>query len=249
VRRKTIVLLAVGALGLAGCSDTTAITFPALLPGGAIASQGPQAVISAADTAAARRGSVHIQSTSGRGAQETVSSYDVTGNEGSQTISGAGGRAEIRVVGGTAYQRADAAYLEQSEGFPAQAAAAYAGRWISFRPGQTGFDVVSASDTLSSAIAEVLPAGPLHTVAATTVAGQPVFGVAGRVPAAAGGGGREILYVSVYAPHLPVEAVQQFDTSAGAESDTLVFSHWGERVAVSSPTRAVPITSLIPPGS
>jgi hypothetical protein len=247
VRPKTLVALSVCAAAAAGCGTTPALTFPALLPGGGFTSDSPAAVVTTATSAAAAQGSVRVVAVSGGAGQRVESVYDVAGDRGRQTIAGTAGSGAISVVGGVAYQRADATYLQQSENFPAALATRYAGQWISFRPGQPGFEVVSAGDTLSSALAEVTPGGPLRTIGLGTADGQAVIEVTGSNPAGTGPG-TEVLDVALAAPHLPVKAVQRFSGAGGASVNTETFSDWGEGVAVSAPSRSVPITSVIAGG-
>ncbi|HLI24815.1 MAG TPA: hypothetical protein VKU91_07650 [Acidimicrobiales bacterium] len=247
MRPRTLAALAVVVAGAAGCGTTAPLTFPALLPGGGFAAGSPASVVATATSAAAGQGSVRIVAVSGSARQRVVSVYDVAGDHGKQTIAGDEGSGSISVVGGAAYQRADATYLQQSENFPAQLATRYAGQWISFRPGQPGFEVVSAGDTLSSALAEVTPTGPLRTIGLGTADGQPAVEVAGSNPAAAGPG-TEVLYVALAAPHLPIKAVQRFPGTGGVTLNTETFSNWGEAVSVTAPARAIPITSVIAGG-
>lgn len=242
---------ALAAAVFAGCGSQPPLTFPALLPAGGLAGKTPSQVLSITLAAADAEGSVHVVSVSGTGRQASGSIYDITGDRGKQVIYGAGGSGNILVLPGIAYQRGDATFLETSEGFPSAAATALAGRWISFRPGDPGFNQVVAADTLASALSLATPTGKLTLGKDTSAADQPVVGVTGKLPsgtAPQGASGTMTLYVSRVAPHLPVEVVQRVTQSGQTIVTTETFSQWGEKVTVTPPSSATPISSLLSGG-
>lgn len=253
--RKTFVLAAAAALAsltLAACSSDPPLSFPELMPGGGLSGYTPSQVLSIATSAAERQGSVRIVSVEISGGQRFDSVYDVDRSKGKQTISGASGTATILVLPGVGYQRGDATFLQSSEGFPPAAAAALAGRWISFRPGQPGYRQVVAGDTLGSALTDATPTGQLSLLAPTTINGQQVVGVSGSVSAdqvASGATGTAVLYVSETSPHLPVESVEHLVQNNQPATSTMTFSRWGQTVTVVAPSQSTPITSLTSPGS
>ena len=82
----------------------------------------------------------------------------------------------------TPFIRGAAFVLENYMGFPAGTATRYAERWISMPHTFSGFATVAAGVRLRSAIAQESMHQPLKLIAATTIAGQRVIGVQGRVP-------------------------------------------------------------------
>ncbi len=240
----------VAVLVAAGCGSDPPLTFSALAPPGGLSAKSAAQVVGVATAAADAEGSFHLVSFDVAGSQRFGSVYDVAEHSGKQTISGAAGQAKVVVVPGIAYQRADALFLEESEGFPADAATVLAGRWISFRPGQPGYENVAAGDTLASAMAEATPVAPLTIVGPSSVAGQAVVGVSGGLSVdqvQQGTTGSVTLYVAESSPHLPVEAVAHLTQGGHASTDTLKFSRWGEAVSVSPPAQSTPITDYVSP--
>lgn len=208
-------------------------------------------VLALANAAATAKRSVHLASTTSVAGQSQTSIYDVSTSQGIQTLSGSTGSSTVIVVNGVAYQKGDAAFLQKAEGFPASAASELAGRWISFKPGDNGYQQISSGDTLSSALTEATPTGTLTLLKPTSVDGQAAVGVTGGLAADAaqsGVTGTEVLYVAEDAPHLPIQVVLHVTQAGQPGSATVTFSHWGESVNETAPTAAVPISALTPSG-
>jgi hypothetical protein len=240
VLAAAVVTMMVG-LALAGCDSSSGLS-------GKSAAQ----VLPVATAAANVKASAHVESSALVGDQTLTSVSDISRTEGTQTTSGAGGSSVVFVVGGVAYQKGDAAFLEGSEGFPAAAASALAGRWISFDSGDAGFGQLSSGVTLSSALTEATPTGTLTLLKRSTVDGQAVVGITGGLAADAaesGVTGTQVLYVAEGAPHLPVQAVMHELHAGQSGTATLTFSRWGEKVSVIAPPGALPISTLTSPSS
>jgi hypothetical protein len=197
--------------------------------------------------AAESQGSVHLANTNTSGPQGG-GTYDVSGTEGQQTVTGGQGNANLLVVPGHAYLQGDAAFLKNSFGFPASVASQYAGKWISFVPSDPGYQQVVGGDTLSSALTESTPTGGLTLTPTRTLDGQTVEGISGGLPrniSQGGAKGSQVLYVSKTTPYLPVEVVTSGSLDGQAGTTVVTFSRWGESVSVLAPTGATPISSIL----
>lgn len=215
--------------------------------GGGLSGKSASQVLALTTAAAKAKGSVHLSADESFAGQKETSEYDISGAEGKQTIAGAEGSSLTLVVGNVAYLQGDVTFLQSSMGFPASAASTLAGRWISFTPSDQGYQDITAGDTLGSALTEATPAGVLTLAKAPNVDGQAVLAISGGLaPTEASGGttGSQVLYVAETAPHLPVEAVLHETQSGKSGTATISFSKWGEPVAVTAPSGAVPISSL-----
>jgi len=108
-------------------------------------------------------------------------------------------------------------------------------------------DTVTDGITLSSVAGELaMKNGTATTTAPATIAGQRVVGVqgqpsGGQLPASA----KEVLYLTDDARLRPVLSEQ---TAAGIKSE-VSFSEWGEKLALTAPTGAVPASSITPASS
>ena len=205
-------------------------------------------VVALAMAAAAAKGSVHFVSTDTGTGGPGGSTFDVSRNTGKQTVSGAtSGSASFVVISGVAYVQADATFLQNSFGFPANAASTYAERWISFQSTDTGYQQVVDGDTLASAMTDSTPSGTLTLRGASTIDGEHVLAVSGGLPANLSGSGATgslVLYVSSTSPFLPVKVVERGTVSGQSGTTTIVFSNWGEDVVALAPTNATPISAL-----
>jgi len=215
--------------------------------GGGLSGKSASDVLALTTAAATAKGSVHLLADESFAGQKQTSVYDISAADGKQTIAGADGNSLTVVVGTVAYLQGDVTFLQSAMGFPASAASALAGRWISFQPSDQGYQEITAGDTLGSAISEATPTGVLPLTKASNVDGQAVVAISGGLaPSEATGGstGSQVLYVAKTAPYLPVEAVLHETQSGKSGTATITFSLWSEPVAVTAPSGAVPISSL-----
>jgi hypothetical protein len=217
---------------------------------GGLSDKTAKEVLALAVEAANAKGSAHLVSTEGFGSQSLTSVYDVAGPDGMQTISGSTGSSTTVFVDGVAYQKGDEAFLEQAEGFPSSTASALSGRWISFTPGDNGYEQISSGVTLTSALTNATPTGTLKLLRRSMVNGQAVVGVQGGLATAtaqSGGNGTQVLYVAEAAPHLPIQLVLHVTQSGQSGSATFTFSRWGESVSETAPPGAIPFSTLTAP--
>jgi len=180
-------------------------------------------------TAAKSEGSVHLGNTNTSG-PAGGGTYDVNATEGRQTTTGGNqGNSDLLVVPGHAYLKGDAAFLQNSFGFPAADASLYASKWISFVPSDPGYQQIVDGDTLSSALVESSPTGTLTLTPTRSLDGQTVEGVSGGLPrdiVQGGAKGSQVLYVSTTAPYLPVEVVTSGSLDGQSGTTVVTFSRW-----------------------
>jgi len=198
-------------------------------------------LVSLAVQNAENAGWVH-EETNSSGSGHTLSmSNDVGTSEGRQVITPDGAHATVVLVGGVAYIQGDPAAMEKYFGFPSSDSTQLAGKWISLPSSDSGFSTVSAAVTLKSDFSQVRLNGPLTKGPLTEIDGQRVIPVQGSM--AAPGGGPTVagtLYVTAEGQVLPVE----LRASGHAESETVVWSRWGQAVQLAAPPGAVPISSI-----
>jgi len=228
----------IGVTLLSGCDGGTSPKAP--VPAG-LASLPPNQIVAKALAAARAAGSLHSASTAKTGLGSAVYSDDSSARAGRQVITepGDGGHATILVLAGVGYIRGNAVALAGFFGLPDATAVQLAGRWLSVRPGQTGYQQIVQGVTTGSLLGASAPTGRLTVTPPTRVDGYPVVGVRGQVAASAGlpPGSADILYVAATGRPLPV-SVQE---GTGSNEVTVVFSHWGENVRVSAPRHVTPL--------
>ena len=171
---------------------------------------------------------------------------DVANDRGIQRISitkhGQTGHVTVLVVHNTAYIRGDAFAMHAYMGFSSSEAARYHGHWISISRGYPAYHTVAAAVTLPSFVHELhFPSSSLTRVSGT-FAGRKVVGVR-RVGTLEGLKAVQTLYARANGTPLPVELVQV--ARAKGYRDSVVMSHWNERVLVTAPAHSVPITTVV----
>jgi len=238
-RGLAVALAAASALAwLAGCASQK----PS--PAG-LAYDPPQFIRAEAFAAAESAGSVHVAMTGWSGPISTVYSADVSASAGRQviTVTG-GGQATVLDVAGVGYVDGNRLALVRLFGFPAAEASRLAGRWVSFRSGNPGYQSVVAAATLGSAVNSLAMSGRLTSTGPRRVGGQPVVGVRGTATPSTSGlpATKAMLYVATTGRLLPVS----YQEAGGNTRLSVVFSRWGETVSVTAPRDAVPITSVTP---
>jgi hypothetical protein len=240
------------AMGLVACGSSSgpgaSSAHEAATAGITLVGKSASQVVSISMAAATAKGSVHLVSTDTGAGGPGESTYDIGRNEGKQTVSGAAtGTSSLVLVSGVAYVQGDATFLENAFGFPASAAATYAGTWISFQSTDTGYEQIVDGDTLVSALADSTPNGALALKGTSVIDHKTVLAVSGGLPpdvSGTGVTGSVVLYVSTTAPFLPVELVEQATLSGKSGTTTVLFSNWGEDVLALAPTNATPISAL-----
>lgn len=239
----------VGLLAVVGAALVLTVSLVLVLgsSNGGLSGKTAAQVLAITVAAAKSQGSMHLDNTDTRGPAGS-GSYDVNGSEGKQTVSGGTqGNSDLLVIPGHAYLNGDAAFLENSLGFPASVASLYSGKWISFVPSDPGYQQIVAGDTLSSALAETSPTGALTLTPTRSLDGQTVEGISGGLPRDIGEGrakGSQVLYVSTTTPYLPVEVVTSGSLDGQSGTTVVTFSQWSESISIVPPKGATSMSSI-----
>jgi hypothetical protein len=259
-RRATALLALLAAGALAGCGSTSTspgAAYQAAQPAATQASPAQSApaasplaglpasgVMGTALSTMKAAVSVHVDIREAQQSRTAVYSDDSADGAGRQEITISGGEhAIVLVVGKVTYIKGNKAALTGYFGFPAAAAGRLVNRWISFRPGDTGYQQVTSGVTLAGLAGELELTGPLTIKAPGMVAGHSAVGVHGTVPASVGApaGSRATLYVAAGGRALPVSyRLDRADSLQFAAT----FSRWGEPLHLTAPSQAIPVTSI-----
>jgi hypothetical protein len=149
------------------------------------------------------------------------------------------GHVTVIVSSHTVYIRGDPFVLVNYMGFKAVAAAKYDGAWVLIPHTDRDYATVASGVTLSSAIDLLKLSKPLSSVPGTTIGGQRVVGVRGKLPPSTGLSAVATLYARATGPPLPVrETVSQPNLRL-----TVTLGKWNEPIHVATPKAAVPIST------
>ncbi len=236
--RRVPIIAAVVLLALALALGLVLATAPTGGPT-AFVDLAPAQVVSRAKTAADREGSVHVVVHVTHGTQNETLIDDSSRTTGHQMITAGSELAEIVVVRDIAYLRGNAGALAGYFNFPGPVASKLAGHWVSFRPSDIGYSQVTVGVTLDSTLKALDPGGTLHTHTPTRMNGVRTIGVSGDSASVRG-----TLYVETAGSHLPVEGVQVSGSARSGTTASIQLSRWGERIAISAPPGAIPISSF-----
>jgi hypothetical protein len=209
----------------------------------AFAAQSPRALRASIFAVARKQHSAHYveRGAAGNVLRQTMVA-DVAGKRGIQriafTIQGKNGLFTVIVVNRLAYVRGNAFALQSNLGFTPAQAAQYDGRWISVPPGNAKYKDLAASVTLPSFLHDIYPTAPLG-LATTTLGKRKITGVRG-INREAG-----LKFVEALFPDSKLRplGVSDIDASKGFV-DAIRISRWNERVHVTAPANAVPISTI-----
>jgi hypothetical protein len=230
--------LTAGVVLLAGCGGTQ--QGPAS-PGLSVSRTAQNLARALAATRAA--GTVHISVQARVGPNTATYSNDAGVNVGRQKVTaGDGGEATILEVNGVGYFQANEKGLAGFLGTPQALAKRYAGRWISFQPGDLGYQRVVSGVTIGAIADELALTSPVTPAGKSTVDGQAVDGLNGGIPVAwnAPAGVTAKLYVAARGKPLPV----LFEGGIAPSIQRVEFSQWGEPLRVTAPASALPSSVL-----
>jgi hypothetical protein len=194
-------------------------------------------ILAAATSATSAKGSVHVVITSKQGSRTGTIVNDTGPTGGKQVITLGSQHTEIRLVDNVAYVRANEPSLKEFFEFPASLAKKYANKWLAFSSTDEGFDQISETLDMPTLVTNITLTGALSKTAVTTVNGTEVIGVKGTDTE----GGSATLYIATTGDPLPVQLVSINE----GETDTAVFSKWGESVSVSKPSGAVSVSAVL----
>jgi hypothetical protein len=150
----------------------------------------------------------------------------------------------VRVVNGVVYIKENVTAMQEQFGISDPQAA---NRWIAIPRTNPNFARFNTYILLSSMLSEVTPAGTLKTTTSVTVNHQLVVGVTGKPNIHLGlASGTETVYVSLAAPHVPVQMVASDVVQSQRQTFVITYSHWGMNFHISepSPTLAISATKL-----
>jgi hypothetical protein len=213
------------------------------VPATVSASQSPAALQQSILAAAKAQRSVHYLAVAQIGGIRIGQVGDAALSEGIQRITysrgGKTGHVTVIVSSNTAYIRGDAFVLVNYMGFKAVAATKYAGVWVLIPHTDSDYLTVAAGVRLASTIDALELPRPSSILPASTIGGQRVIGVTGKLRASSGLTAVASLYARSSGLPLPVR--EQATGNGARFAQTL--SHWNESVRVAVPSSAVPIST------
>ena len=197
-------------------------------------------VLTAAKAAIAKQTGVHLvvstKSSSSASAEKWVA--DLGAKSGVETIAEGKASASIKVTPTYAYFTGNSAGLTTIFGLSAAEAKKIGKDWVSLKSGTSQYSDLKSGVTISS-VTGVLPKAKGTTLSTTVTDGVHLYVLKWTTAATSSTPKLSItLTVSATGATLPVE---ETTTASGGAKETLVFSKWGERVAVSTP----PVASTI----
>ena len=147
----------------------------------------------------------------------------------------------VRVVNQVVYIKENLTAMQEQFGVSDPPAV---NRWIAIPRTNSNFVRFNTYILLPSMLSEVTPAGALKTTAITTVDHVRVVGVTGKPNIHLGlASGTETVYVSLAAPHVPVEMVASDIVQGQRETFVITYSKWGTNYHITKPGPILPISS------
>ena len=203
---------------------------------------GPVQVLREAMTAAGAAHAFHYRSVWSADGFSQIVVGDARPSSGEESVSVGTDHFTAIVTGQTEYFEGDAAALRDQLGLSAAKASENAGRWISLQPSDGPYPSIEAGVTTSAALAQVLIA-PFATSPARRTRGVLVSQVTGRIPhgrLVTGSARLDLMARS----KLPSAYAAHGSDNGQPWSSTIVFSRWGEKIAINAPTMALSFSSL-----
>lgn len=211
------------------------------MPSAVVASVSPAARLASIVAAARAERSVHYVNVGALGVVRVEIVGDAGIARGIQRITyrraGKQGHVTVIVSSNTAYIRGDAFTLVNYMGFKAVPAAKYAGVWVLIPRTDSDYSTVASAVTLFSTIDQLKLSKPLSSAPDTTINGQRVLGVRGKLPTAAINAIATV-YARATGPPLPVQQVVRQPNARL----TVTLDRWNEPIHVATPGTAVPIS-------
>jgi hypothetical protein len=233
----------------------------------AATSESPSQLVATVYATALAAGSFHYIDQQTLGINGTLvqqtESGDVGRGEGVQFVDGRLGNSEAIVIGSVAYLRGNAAALQVDLLYPLRRAKTYANRWISFTPKDGPFQLIvrlvlgtTSWAKPTDAPLDSLPEHPNSISRQSTVDGRSVESVLSTIDDVvistdSSFVGHAQVFFAANSPKLPYRLTDDTTgTEAGSpfsQQDSATFSKWKEHVEITSPTKALPYSSLPPP--
>jgi hypothetical protein len=212
-------------------------TLVGALPASGASQKSPAQLLQLSVSAMRSEGSFHYDSTSSfSGVVAITLSTDSSLNDGVQVQKLDGGTETTRLIGKSLYLYANEKAYEADFGVKKTT---LANEWVLVPSSNKNYANISSAILIPSVMQQLVDVNDLKEVGAVTVNGQTTLAIRGN----AGASGTETVYVSTAAPYLPV-AVSAVGTEDGQKvSDELVFSRWGEKFSVATPSKYVIATN------
>lgn len=252
--RLAVLMALIALAAVAGCDADASVAgqaypspSPSTIAPTARAHEAPAALLHSAIAAMLAKGSVHVSCTE-YASDDVTTSSDVSVDSGSSadTIT-TQGSVKALLVGGASYIYVSKAAVLVGYGFPESVAAQYAGRWLSFNPGDSYGLLSSPLDfsdlTIETMAGQLQLTGSLTSLGLVPDNGQMAVGVSGNMAAVYGSaakGSKETVYIQSSGIPLPVTVSQRIS----GVLQVCNYSHWGEPLHLTPPPDAVPVTSL-----
>ncbi len=147
----------------------------------------------------------------------------------------------VRVVNGVVYVKENATAMRDQFGVDDPAAV---NRWIEIPRTNSNFARFNTYILLPSLLSEISPAGALKTTRPTTLNHRLVVGVTGKPNIHLGlASGTETVYVSLSAPHVPVEMTASDVVQGQRQNFVINYTNWGANFRIVKPNPVVAISS------
>lgn len=218
-------------------ATTVALSAPALLKAALAGLRAGSTVRVDITTASPKSGPLVVSTDAAATSGRQVITWDKTATE------------TVLLIGRTGYVQANAQALTVYMGVPQAQAGEYAGKWISLQPGEklglVSYGDITAGLTLSSvASGDIVMDGPLTLVKPATEDGQRTAGVSAHVAKSSGlpSTARNVLYATEGTTVRPV--VLETVNAGPGNSYRMTFSHWGEKLHLTAPAGATPVSAI-----
>jgi hypothetical protein len=191
-------------------------------------------------------GSVHITASLHATGRSGTLTSDVARTEGRQDFAfSSGAQAHVLLLDQLVFFSGNRAAMLHYFDLPTAVVREVGDHWVSVPPTNAGYAMLAAGVTLPSALAEITPTGRLTETAPLRIDGAAAIGIRGQAPAASGGHGTEVMYVTRGGRPLPLTVASHLEfTGEPSSTATTTLSHWGERVSLRAPTGVFPAAGL-----
>jgi hypothetical protein len=224
MRRLTLVLpVVIVALGTwsAGASGTSTKT--------------PAEILQLSVSSMHNEGSFHYNSTSSiAGVVALTLSTDSALKYGDQVQSLDGGTETTRLIGKKLYMYANARAYEEDFGVKKPT---LANEWVQVPSTNKNYGNIADAILVPSVMQQLVDVGSLKEAGESTVDGKTALALRNT-----GSSGTETVYVSTSAPYLPIAVVADATEDGRKITNDLVFSKWGEKFTVKTPSKYVVAT-------
>ncbi len=205
-------------------------------------SKSPAQILALATSAMKNAGSVHYVSTdSYAGVVQITLSTDSASSVGQQTQKLGGGTETSRLLGETLYIFGDKTSYAQDFGVKNTK---LANEWVLVPATNKNYANIAVGILFPSVLQQVVGVSTLKDAGLYKINGKEAVAIKGSLTSSSGGSsGTQTLYVSTTAPYRPLALSDSGVVSGQKVSSDLLFSKWGEKVAVAKPAKFVTATS------